>query len=124
MIADFFRITVLSVNVNKTKFMRLRSLNIGSNSSTETLYMKTEPMEEVRTMKYIGLTIDQNLTFYQHIEVLSKEISKPVGIMFKLKRRLNNDTLLRIYHSLVQSKFSYMLGIWTSAKETDLHPSE
>lgn len=68
-------------------------------------------------MRYLGLIIDDNLTWRKHIEILSKDIARPVGVMHKLKYRLKESTLKLIYHSLIHSKLFYMINAWGSAKQ-------
>lgn len=117
-LCDFFRINVLSINANKTKYMLIRSINNKRLTDNQPrLYMNDIELQQVDNIKYLGLHIDHCLTWTTHIESLCQEVSRPIGIIFKLRHRLHKNVLTRIYHSLIQSKFSYMLNIWTSAKE-------
>lgn len=117
-LSDFFRINVLSINATKTKYMIMKSIhNRNVPDNPPPLYMNDVQLQRVADIRYLGLHIDQCLTWTKHIEILCKEISRPTGILFKLRHRLNKNILTKIYHSLIQSKFTYMINIWTSAKE-------
>lgn len=116
-IADFFRINVLSINASKTNYMLIKSPHKEAPPAIQPLFINDTQICLVNDTRYLGLRIDNNLTWKLHIEALSKEISKPIGIMHKLKYRLKTPTLKLIYHSLVHSKLSYMINIWGSAKK-------
>lgn len=117
MIADYFRINVLSINSSKTSYMLIRSPYTEIPSVTLPLTINDTQITLVKESRYLGLYIDENLNWKSHVQRLSKEISRPIGVINKLKHKLNKKTLELIYHSLIHSKVSYMIAIWGSAKK-------
>ena len=70
------------------------------------------------SVKYLGVTLDSKLTFDSHIKVLETNLSKAVGIIFKLKFVLPKDVLIKLYYALFHQHLLYGLVIWGSTYPT------
>ena len=69
-------------------------------------------MIRVGETKFLGIMIDDKLTFHSHIDTLSRKISRSVGVIFKLSHYVPSVTLLNFYHALVSSSLSYGVTCW------------
>lgn len=78
LLSDYFRINVLSLNTDKTKYMIIKSPR--RSVQTSDIYINDCPIERVSEMCYLGLLIDESLTWSSHIEMLSRQISRHVGV--------------------------------------------
>ena len=72
------------------------------------------------TAKYLGILIDNQLSFKSHIHFLEKKLSRSVGIMAKLSYHLLLNVLLTLYHSLVHIHLIYALPVWATTFPTYL----
>ena len=63
-------------------------------------------------IKYLGVLIDQNLTWKYHIDSIVTKISKNVGLIAKLRHSVPRPILLNIYKSLVHPYLTYGLAAW------------
>ena len=63
------------------------------------------------TVKYLGILIDDQLSFKSHINFLETNLSRSVGIMAKLSYHLPLNALLTLYHSLVHVRLIYALPV-------------
>ena len=80
------------------------------------LTMDGEHIEQVNEFKYLGVIIDQHLTWKPHIEMVSNKISRTIGYINRIKKFLPNSILILLYNSLILSYFDYCSTIWgTSA---------
>ena len=117
-ISDYFRLNILSVNVLKTNYIVFHSQQSSQSSNDLTpLYINSTPIEKVSVTKYLGLHIDESLTWSTHIDKTCSELAKIVGVLYKLKNKLPKSTLETIYFSLFQSKILYLISIWGNAKK-------
>ena len=66
----------------------------------------------------LGVIINQNLNWKSHIHKVANTISKPIGILYKLKSFISRDTLLSIYNSLILPHLFYCSIIWGNACPT------
>ena len=65
--------------------------------------------------KFLGLILDCNLTWDNHITNLCSKLSKVNGIIYQIRNKLSRGALLNIYYSLCYSLFTYGITIWGGA---------
>ena len=68
---------------------------------TPKLELNGEPLVRVEDFNFLGLTIDQHMTWNAHIQKISNKISRSLGVMNRLKRYLPQNILRTIYNSLI-----------------------
>ena len=61
---------------------------------------------------FLGIIIDENLNWQQHVASVAKKISKINGIMNHLKNVLPQSALLTLYNTLVLPHLNYCLLVW------------
>ena len=100
-------INTLLLNVAKSKFMiffkhprKIPKLNITINGNS---------VEQVTNINFLGITIDQNLTWNDHISKISINVARVIGIMNKLKNIFPYQILRTLYNSLIHPHFIYLL---------------
>ena len=71
--------------------------------------------------KYLGVLIDQHLSWKPHIDFVSKKISKSVGIIAKARFYLSSQTLMTLYYSLVYPFLTYCNVAWSSTYCSNLN---
>ena len=69
-------------------------------------------MNKVTDFNFLGLTIDQHLTWNGHVQKISNKISRPLGIMCKLKQFLPQNILRILYNSLILPHLQYCVLSW------------
>lgn len=111
-INEYFRINSLTLNLKKIKFIHFGSARKFNKSSANITYLSAT-LERVDCIKYLGLQIDSQLSWSDHINHVSARISGAIGAINKL-HFLPSNILLNIYYSLVHSHLSYAASIWTS----------
>ena len=109
----------LTFNATKSEFMLIGSRRRSSTLSDDTqLSIDNVPIEQVPTVKSLGIYIDENLTWYPHIDKLCKKIASTTGAIKRVKPFVPQSNLLNIYNSLVQSHFDYCSLVWGNCGKT------
>jgi hypothetical protein len=73
---------------------------------------------KVESTKYLGVLIDQRLTWHLHTELIMTRLRKLIWI-FKNLRHIATKTLLKqIYLTLIQSILTYCIPVWGGATKT------
>ena len=67
---------------------------------------------QVHTTKFLGIQIDEHLTFVNHTDHILTKISRTIGLLFKLNKLLPQNVLLCIYNTLLLPYFNYGIIIW------------
>ena len=124
LIANFFAQRRLILNVSKTNFMLFttptRPLKIGNKIEISSELI----IERVLSAKYLGLVVNETLSWVQHIEAVRKKIAPAAGVLWKLRNVLPLHSRKLVYDALVQSHLSYMITIWGFAPFTALSETQ
>ena len=76
---------------------------------------KIEPSSHV---KYLGILIDSFLNWNFHIDELSTELSRAVGMLAKIRHYINEKTLSMVYHGIFSSLPLYGSQIWGQSNQS------
>ena len=76
---------------------------------TPSLNMIGTEIERAETFDFLGVTLDDNLTWKPHTDKVARKLSTYSGIMNKLKNDLPPYILKALYNSLVQTHLNYAL---------------
>ena len=64
-------------------------------------------LKRVETIKYLGILIDETLTWSFHITQLTLQLSKYAGLIYRLRNYVARKTICMLYHTSVDSKIQY-----------------
>ena len=109
----------LTLNMTKTEFMLIGSRQkLNSLSVLPDLEINGTQLNRVDFTKSLGVLIDENLTWSNHINAISKKISSGIGSIKRISHCVPPATLHNIYHGLVQSHFDYCNVVWGNCAKT------
>jgi len=81
------------------------------------IFIDSTKVDYVNEFNFLGLVLDQHLNWKPHINMVSKKISKTIGIMNKLKNVFPKQAMYNIYNALVLSYLNYGLIVWGKNSE-------
>ena len=110
----------LTLNISKSKFMIVSNKKHVKEDFCVTI--NNTQLLKCDQYKYLGVVIDKNLNWKQHVEYISTKISKACGILSKLRHCLNSPVLIDIYNALINSYVRYGIIVWGNASESTLKP--
>ena len=87
------------INVKKTHcmvFHRAKLKTLGTD-----VIMQNTSIHCVKSTKFLGVIIDNRLRWNDHITYVNNKILKSLGILYKIRRYLDNTTLTNMYYSFV-----------------------
>jgi len=111
-VSAWLKANKLIINVSKSKAMMFHQRN--KRTPTLEIKLNNEIVQFVDTFNYLGIILDQRLTWGAHTQSISTKISKVIGILSKLKHFLPPYILKIIYDALITSRIKYGLLIWGS----------
>ncbi len=82
------------------------------------IHINNEPLHKVTISKYLGMFIDSNLKWDDHINNMIPKCSAKIGILRSLKNIVPTDTLIQIYNAIVQPHLDYEDAVYDSASQT------
>ena len=108
----WFHDNLLTVNINKSSAMTIGTRQRLINQCALKITAAGETLNALNETKYLGVTIDNNLSWNQHISNLATKVSPIISVLAKLKYKLTRDQLNTIYQSIIQPHFDYCISVW------------
>ena len=117
-ISHWLKVNKLSLNIGKTHFMvftnkkkRLDELNI---------MIDGIKIEEVRKTKFLGVIIDNKLSWKDHVTHVANKVSRGLGMIIKARNYLNTKGLITLYYTFVYPYLTYCNHIWGNIYQSNL----
>ena len=117
-ISIWLKVNKLSLNIKKTHYMIFRKRK--KDSLNVKLSIDGELINEVDQIKFLGVLIDNKLTWKQHIAYVSGKIARGIGMIIKARQYLNKQGLISLYYSFIYPYLTYCNHIWGSTSKTSL----
>ena len=117
LLSQWLNVNRLALNVKKTNFVIFRSNRKAANYNV-VLILNRKALAQKDHVKYLGILMDQHLSWKYQISHISKKVSRGVGILSKLRHFLDSKLLRNIYYCLVYSYLNYGVLAWGSACPT------
>lgn len=107
----------LKLNLSKTKFMA-----IGFNTAAHNVSVRIDncEIEEVSVIKYLGVMIDNQLTFGDNVDYLIKKISRKISFLGRCKKKMDTDTRLLFYKTIIVPHFDYCSTLLLLANDSQI----
>ena len=71
------------------------------------MYIDDVKIDRVHTYKYLGITLDANLTYSKHLENHIKTISYKALLLAKMRKYISQDGAIRIYKTMILPVLEY-----------------
>jgi len=114
-VSNWFKVNKLSVNATKTNFMLLGTYQKTNCVHDGNIILNDIKLERVKQTKFLGIQIDENLTWKNQIDNISKNISRGIGILYKLKHFVPEKILFSLYCTLILPYINYCILAWGNA---------
>ena len=75
-------------------------------------------MRRVKIVKYLGMIVDDKLVWDQHVDNISSKITRNIGIFKHIRHFIPQESLLLLYHTLIEPYFRYCSIVWGQCGET------
>ena len=79
------------------------------------IYLDGCKLARVTEAKFLGITLDSNLTWILHINAISKKCSKNLGVLNKVKHFLPETAMYQLYCTHILPYLNYGILLWGSA---------
>ena len=75
-------------------------------------------IRRVKLIKYLGLWIDDNLTWEVQIDHICSKMAGNIGIIKRIRNFILKESLLTLYRTLVEPYLRYCNIVWGQCNET------
>jgi hypothetical protein len=123
---QYMQANKLHINMDKCCYMHFKpksKLNNHAEFDTyTTLSINGDEIKEVDETKFLGVIIDNKLTWNAHITSLVKKLKCCTGQLNRLRESVPNQLLKDLYHTLFESHLSYGISVWGNVPSTKMTP--
>ena len=121
---QYFTLNKLSINPSKTKYMIHKPLikknkQLLQDTTNTDLIMDGTPLKQVTSIKFLGIIINNKLTWDDHKHLVHSKISKTLGILYKCRNIMNYDENIKMYKTFIQPYFLYAMEVWGHTIKSD-----
>ena len=100
----------LSLNVSKTSYMIFTHRSLPLNLPD--VVIRGSPIARVNSCTFLGITIDDRLSFTTHVNNISNKISRSLGVIRKASSYVQYPILKSLYFSLIYPYLIYCVPVW------------
>ena len=116
----WLNINKLILNVDKTKFMVFHPHQRSRYIQMPTLEINGNAIDIVTEFNFLGINLDQHMTWKKHIHYLASKLNRVVGIINRLKFFIDKNTLKIIYHALFTPHINYGVSCWGYTQQSQI----
>jgi hypothetical protein len=84
------------------------------------IHINNQKLDCVASTKFLGVYIDNRLSWDHHISYVSSKISKSAGIIRKVSQLVPRSVCITLYNTLVMPYFSYCNIVWGNSTKQNL----
>ena len=111
-LAEWFNNNYLTLNTPKSKFVLFEGDRTWQICQGVKLVIDHENLESKDSIKYLGVVIQKNLTWNEHIESLIAKVNQRIGLLNRIKHLLPLNARVALYNALIRPLLDFADTIW------------
>ena len=126
---EYMALNQLHINMSKCCYMHFkpdlsRQLQTCARARTYdgicNLYLNEKKVKKVQSTKFLGVVIDEKLSWDDHITYLTAKLNSSIALIKRVKSYIPKSEYLKIYNALFLSHLSYCISCWGGIPEYKL----
>ena len=117
-LSHWLRNNLLTLNNDKTKFMIFSNKKQTQSHPNVTITVQSKKIEREGSIQYLGINLSEDFSWHEHMDNLIKKVNKRIGVLRRIKHRLDMGTRCVLYTSLILPLFHYADTIWGDKNNT------
>ena len=120
-ISTWCKMNKVTINTTKTKAMNFGTRQkLKANKCQTKLMLNNDQVKLVPTFRYLGVLLDNCLTFSKHISKIMKSVSHKLYLLNKIRPYLTESASINLYKAMILPYFDYADVIYDGATNTHL----
>ena len=121
LVTEWLMANKLTTNVPKTKYIVFGTRHLLQTMPDLNLNIGGQKIERVDSIKYLGVLLDDRLTFEDHIQYVIGKSTEKLGMLRRFREFLDRKTSILLYKILVLPHIDYCDLVYMTATEYNLH---
>ena len=102
----------LTISIEKTNFVLFHTPNKLLVKNLREIETEAMNIKHGDVVTYLGVTIDEKLTWNAHAENVCNSLLKYFGIYKQMRHKVTNNTIRQLYHAFIYSEIKYGLEVY------------
>ena len=115
----WYRINFLLANPDKFQSLTINPRNIDADKKGSVLAIANDEIMKTEQIKLLGVNIDENLNFTQHISEICTKASQKVGVLMRLHNLIPCQAKLILYKRAIMPHLTSCHLVWNFCKSSD-----
>lgn len=104
-VSNWLKSKKLLLNVKKTKYLVIT--NKIKEGNIQPLHIDGQEIERVDNLKYLGVILDDKLSFNDHVDYTIRKAAQKLGVICRINSFLDVGSKIMLYKAIVASHFEY-----------------
>ena len=119
-LTNWFRANKLTLNADKSSFTIFKSSQKNITNQPDKIKFHNQEICRTSHIKFLGVIIDENLTWNNHINELCNKLKRLFHIFYNIRHLLSKDNIKTIYYALIYSRIKYGISVYGQACNTKM----
>ena len=115
---EWYNSNLLAGNLKKYQIM-----NIGyrqdDDNITQVIRLNNHDINTTSSLKLLGVTIDSELNFSEHINTICKKASQKIGVLMRLRNLIPTNAKLVLFKTAILPHLTYCHLVWHFCRVSD-----
>ena len=117
-LTNWFNANKLTLNLAKTSYSIFSKRKIPEQLNS--IKINSENIYRVDAVKYLGLTVDDKLSWEKHAEELCQKLTKTINAFKIVKRYIPEDRKMNLYYAYIHSRIQYGCELYSCCNKKTL----
>jgi hypothetical protein len=117
MVDDWMRFNSMAMNIEKCTAM---VVNASSDAACNGINFCDMPIKIVKSLRYLGVIIDNEINLQSHFEIVMSKINKNVGLLRRLAQKMDFNSRKIFFKSIILPSIDYCSSFLMLMDETKL----
>ena len=106
----------LSLHIGKTNSMLICSQQKRLHLENEDLciHLENKNIDQVKSIKYLGLTIDEKLKYDEYMKCLFGKLNRSIGVLRRASKYIDQISRVTLFNTLVLPHIDYCSTVWSN----------
>ena len=118
-LSTWFKANKLFLNLKETNFMLFKPRQKRYDFQLQ-MCINEQRIEKVKETVFLGVVLDEHLSWNPHISQVARKISKSIGVINRARLFLPKPCLKTLYYCLVYPYIHYCIIVWGSTYKNNL----
>ena len=98
---------LIHFNASKTEYLLISNKPKINQNVHLNLILGSSNINQVSTHKHLGVVLNETLTWTNHVDNVCNRVSKRLGLLYKVKKTLTRNTLVKLYNGWIKPVIEY-----------------